>query len=794
MAEKRTIELEVNSNLGNLKQQLKAAQVEVQTLSEKFGATSAEAIQAAKAAAILKDKIGDAKALTDAFNPDAKFKALSGSLTGVAGGFSVLTGAMGAFGTQSEDVEKALLKVQSAMALSSGLQSLGEARDSFKQLGGVVKDTFSTLSSESSLAGKATSALGPIWKAVGLSGKTALNGIRAGIAATGVGLLVVALGAVVAYWDDIKALVSGVNGTMQKNLDLSKKQVELAQSEVELFDLQENSLKLQGKTELEIIRLRQNKLKLLVKEQEEDIKLAENKKNLEVEASKRNQKFLSMYFQATIMGMTAAFYVITGIIDGVSNGIVFLIKQLVSFSQGFQNIMVDALVFPIETALKGVNELLKLTGLSTINVKEIVGDIKGSIKEINKETNQFVKGLEGTNLTVGLFNLTADYAADPLSKMVFNPEEVTAEGDASIKAMKTELAKSKSEIAGAELEIQGIKKDSAEKQAKDKKEIDNSLTEYYDAIEAERQAKITDAREKELQDAANKYDELTLLADKAGQSTTQIDANYRTQLHEINKKFDDLDKIAKDEKAIKDKERLEKEKTFLESITLTENELKLQKLKDQYLAETILYKDNAEILAALDKKYKKDKEDLTTETNAKIAASDKEAAEKKQALLNSQLDAVKQGLSSIANIAELFAGKSKKSQKRAFDVQKATNIATATIDTFMSAQSAYKSLIGVPVVGPVIAPLAAAGAIAAGLINIKKIKATQFEGGTPPTDTSVPTPTGGEPQAPQFNVVGNNGMNQLAQLQQQPIQAYVVSSEMTSAQALERNRINNATI
>ena len=795
MAEKRTIELEINSNAKTLKQQFKEAQQEVQLLSEKFGATSQQAIAAAKSAASLKDQIGDAKALTDAFNPDAKFKALSGSLTGVAGGFSVVTGAMGAFGTQSEEVEQALLKVQSAMALSSGLQSLGEARDSFKQLGGVVKDTFSTLSSESSLAGKATSALGPVWKAVGLSGKTALNGIRAGIAATGIGLLVVALGAVVAYWDDIKALVSGVNGTMEKNLELSKKQVEAAQSEVELFDLQENSLKLQGKTELEIIRLRQNKLKLLVKEQEEDIKLAENKKNLEVEASKRNQKFLSIYLQSVLMGITATGYVFTGIIDGVSNGVVFLMKKLVSFSEGFQNIMVDALVFPIETALKGVNELLKVAGLSTINVKGIVGDIKGSIKEINKETNQFVKGLEGTNLSAGLFNLTADYAADPLSKMIFDPEAVAAEGDASIKAMKIELAKSKNEIDGAELEIQGIKKASAEKQAKDKKEVDNSLTEYYDAIEAERQAKITDAREKELQDAANKYDELTLLADKAKQSTTQIDANYRTQLHEINKKFDDLDEVAKNEKAIKDKERLEKEKTFLESITLSENELKLQKLEEQYLAETILYKDRADILAALDKKYLKDKESLTAETNAKIAAADKEAADKKQALLNSQLDAVKQGLSSIANIAELFAGKSKASQKRAFNVQKATNIATATIDTFMSAQSAYKSLIGVPVVGPVIAPLAAAGAIAAGLINIKKIKATQFEGGTPPTDSSVPTAqTGGEPQAPQFNVVGNNGMNQLAQLQQQPVQAYVVSSEMTSAQALERNRINNATI
>ena len=139
MAEKKVIELEVNSNLGNLKQQLKQAQVEVQTLADKFGATSAQAVEAAKKAAILKDKISDAKQLTDAFNPDAKFKALSGALTGVAGGFSVVTGALGAFGKQNEDVEKALLKVQSAMALASGAQAIGESIDSFKQLGAVLK-------------------------------------------------------------------------------------------------------------------------------------------------------------------------------------------------------------------------------------------------------------------------------------------------------------------------------------------------------------------------------------------------------------------------------------------------------------------------------------------------------------------------------------------------------------------------------------------------------------------------------------------------------------------------------
>ena len=55
--------------LGNLKTQLKEAQKEVQVLADKFGATSEEAINAAKKAADLKDRIGDAKALTDAFNP-----------------------------------------------------------------------------------------------------------------------------------------------------------------------------------------------------------------------------------------------------------------------------------------------------------------------------------------------------------------------------------------------------------------------------------------------------------------------------------------------------------------------------------------------------------------------------------------------------------------------------------------------------------------------------------------------------------------------------------------------------
>lgn len=144
--ENKVVNLQVKDNLDettksvdSLKSQLRQAQNEVTALSDKFGATSKEAIEAAKRAGELKDKIGDAKALTEAFNPDAKFKSLSASLTGVAGGFSVVTGAMGAFGSNSKAVEEQLLKVQSAMAMASGLQAVGESIDSFKQLGAVVK-------------------------------------------------------------------------------------------------------------------------------------------------------------------------------------------------------------------------------------------------------------------------------------------------------------------------------------------------------------------------------------------------------------------------------------------------------------------------------------------------------------------------------------------------------------------------------------------------------------------------------------------------------------------------------
>jgi len=165
--------------LGSLKKQLRDATFEVTSLSDKFGATSKEAVEAAKRAAELRDRIGDAKSLVDAFNPDAKFKALTASLSGVAGGFSALQGATALFGKENEDLQKTLLKVNSAMALSQGLQAVGESIDSFKQLGTVIKTQV----------------------------VSAFSTLRGALIATGIGALAIGIGLVAANFDKVKKAV-----------------------------------------------------------------------------------------------------------------------------------------------------------------------------------------------------------------------------------------------------------------------------------------------------------------------------------------------------------------------------------------------------------------------------------------------------------------------------------------------------------------------------------------------------------------------------------------------------------
>jgi hypothetical protein len=301
--EKNSIDLKVDTkSTESLRTQMRKAQQEVAELSMKFGATSKAAIDAAKRASELKDAIGDAKALTDAFSPDAKFKALSGSLQGVVGGFTAVQGAIGAFGTKSEEVEQALLKVNSAMALSQGLQSVGESVDSFKNLGAVIKST----TAFQFLYNAATATATAVQTAFGVATTATSTGfkvLRGAIMATGIGALVVGLGLVISNFDAISnwisksplgGFASSVGNLVQKFTDLvgitseSERQFsameKMGKMRNDMIGRQIKLLSAQGGKESEIAKLQkestQNEINTLLKKVDKKGKLyGEDAKN-----------------------------------------------------------------------------------------------------------------------------------------------------------------------------------------------------------------------------------------------------------------------------------------------------------------------------------------------------------------------------------------------------------------------------------------------------------------------------------------------------------------------------------
>lgn len=253
---------EVNKTVGSIKKELREAQQAVTELSAKFGATSKEAIEAAKRAAELKDAIGDAKALTDAFNPDAKFKAFSASVAGVASGFAALQGAMGLFGSESEEVQKTLLKVQSAMAISQGLQAVGESIDSFKQLGAVISQSTVFLKANE-ITTKLAAATQRLFGLSVDATSTSFKVLKGAIAATGIGLLVVALGEAISFMQNY---TSATEDAAKAQEELNKKISNSAKValDAELKSLEQNQKRLiaeakaRGASEAEIFKIEQD--------------------------------------------------------------------------------------------------------------------------------------------------------------------------------------------------------------------------------------------------------------------------------------------------------------------------------------------------------------------------------------------------------------------------------------------------------------------------------------------------------------------------------------------------------
>ena len=133
---------------------------------------------------------------------------------------------------------------------------------------------------------------------------------------------------------------------------------------------------------------------------------------------------------------------------------------------------------------------------------------------------------------------------------------------------------------------------------------------------------------------------------------------------------------------------------------------------------------------------------------------------------------------------------------------KAAAVASTLISTYQGAQDSYKSLAGIPIVGPALGIAAAAAAVAGGLQTVKSIQSTKTpqtagiaSGGANISSPSRPAPPS---VPPAFNIVGASDTNQLAEAiggqVQQPVKAFVVSNDVTTAQELDRNIVKGASL
>jgi hypothetical protein len=170
--------------------------------------------------------------------------------------------------------------------------------------------------------------------------------------------------------------------------------------------------------------------------------------------------------------------------------------------------------------------------------------------------------------------------------------------------------------------------------------------------------------------------------------------------------------------------------------------------------------------------------------------------ERDKELLDSKYEMTYGTLNALMSLNDLFNAKNEKDARRQFKINKALSLAQASIQTFQAVTGALTAG-GNPVKLATGAQFIEAGIAATiGAANIAKIAGTEFEGGgTIGGGGGVQTPNLSTPQSvqPNFNIVGDSGVNQLDALKSQPSKVYVVSGEVSSAQALDRNRIRNAT-
>ena len=348
------------------------------------------------------------------------------------------------------------------------------------------------------------------------------------------------------------------------------------------------------------------------------------------------------------------------------------------------------------------------------------------------------------------------------------------------------------EITKIEKEALGQKKELTEQQ----KAMIRSLETYYKNIEEER-----------------KDNEEEALKQKEARIQREIDMLNSIRQYEANIEAERRDLIA--ERKLNDFNRLQQEAETLEaSNALRDNDFEQDIIRNEQRILNLTEQREIE-LASFDLTEQK-KYEITKKYGDQIVAIDKQNTEIAKAQNAAKINAVAAYGNALGQVASIIGEQT--------EAGKGLAAASALINTYAAIAGQLAAFAGVPIPGYAIAQAIATGVV--GFAQVAKIFAVNTQ--NPNADTSAPsisstssvsnaprfnlitpiiqtesqkfdfvTPTA-QSAPPNFNVVGNSAASQTAQVlsqnASQPVKAYVVANDVTTAQSLNRNIVKSATL
>ena len=575
--------------------------------------------------------------------------------------------------------------------------------------------------------------------------------------------------------------------------------------------------------------------------------------NKEVQETSKSTQAMSGTLDKATGGAVSKFTAFKGAIGSVTTGFKSLRVAIISTGIGALLIAVTALGQAFTRSEEGQNKFAKILGVIgsvTGNLLDLLADLGENIISVFENPKQAL--IDFKNLIVE--NITNRFEAiiDTVGflgsafKKVFSGDFTGALEDAkkagssyidSVTGVKNSIDKASESVKNFTKEIV----DDANAAAKIADQRANAEKKARDLIveRAEAERKIAELREKAAdkenftaqerieflkeagaisEDIANKETEVARLRLEAKQTENALTKSNKSDLDEEAQLKADL--INKETQRLKLQKALtaeittttrEANKTTKESAdkdVMTEEQKKdaIEKIQEAYRqkqkdkdAETELEKINLEEerkLAELDRlgATEEQKQEVIDFYNGLRLDNEKAVADASVQITKAEADAKQKALDSYAGALSSISGVIGQETKAG----KALAIASSLVNTYAAISGQLKAFSGVPVPGYAIAQAIATGVV--GFANVQKIasvKIPKTSGGGGGVSGSAPS-GGAAPAPPSFNVVGASETSVLgdavASQTNEPVQAYVVSNDVTTAQSLENNIVEGATL